>query len=622
MTWTLPIGARYAGGGTHFRVWAPKATRVAVVLFDGPAPGDAHALAPEGDGYFAGFVEGVEPGTDYMYRLDGGATRPDPASRFQPAGPHGPSRVVDPSAFSWGDAGWRGVPLEELVIYELHVGTFSAEGTFDGVITRLPQLRELGVTAIEIMPVAECPGRRNWGYDGVNLFAVEEAYGGPEGLRRLVDAAHREGLAVLLDVVYNHLGPDGNYLREFSDSYFNARHPTPWGDALNFDDDASAPVRAYFVANACFWAHEFHMDGLRLDATPQIIDESQTHILAELATTVRATLPAERHFVIIAENDHNEPEVVRAAEQGGWGLDGVWADDFHHQLRVLLTGSRQSYYSNYTGAAEDLAATIRQGWFYTGQHFATWNKARGAPADEIAPQRFVYCLENHDQVGNRAFGERLEHLVGLEVFRAASTLLLLCPQTPLIWMGQEWAATSPFQFFTDFNEELGRLVTAGRQAEFAGFHDFLAVEVPGPQFEATFERSKLNWEEREREPHGGVLRLYQDLLRLRREQPALRERGREAYRVEVVGERALALRREGGRADETLLALFNFGERLVVELSVEATRPPAGHGWHVVLDSEDVRYGGRGAIGSATNGALALEGPRAIVLRSTLRAER
>jgi maltooligosyltrehalose trehalohydrolase len=621
MTWQLSIGASYQGPGTRFRVWAPRADQVVVVLFDGNTLGDSFSLQAEGGGYFSGVGEGVEPGTRYMYRLDGGPPRPDPAARFQPLGPHGPSEVVDPCAFTWTDADWRGLPLEDLIIYELHVGTFTPEGSFEAAIAKLPYLRELGISAIELMPVADFPGRRNWGYDAVNLYAPEEAYGGPEGLRRLVDAAHCEGLAVLLDVVYNHFGPDGNYLRDFSEHYFTSHHPTPWGDALNFDDDDCEPVREYVVNNACYWAHEFHIDGLRLDATPQIIDESPTHILSELAATVRASLPAERHFVVIAENDLNEPLVVTPAAQGGWGLDGVWADDFHHQLRVTLTGLQDHYYANYRGLIDDLVTTIRQGWFYTGQHFASWDKLRGAPADTIWPPRLVYCIENHDQVGNRPLGERLEHMISPELFRAASALLLLLPVTPLIWQGQEWAASSPFQFFTDFEVELGRLVTAGRREEFAAFIAACGEDVPDPQDEATFLRSKLRWDEREHEPHAGVLRLYQDLLRLRREHPALRSRDRAACAVQPLGEKALILRRESGPASEALLALVNLGERFDVDLLAKpATQPPAGYAWDVLMASEDARYGGRGTTAMAHEACgwaqLELSGPGVVLLRA------
>jgi maltooligosyltrehalose trehalohydrolase len=354
MDWILPIGAHVEAAGTRFRVWAPAARSVEVVLYAGDAPERRATMAPEADGYFARFLEGVGAGARYMYSLDGGEPRPDPATRLQPLGVHGPSEVVDPRAHRWSATGWRGRPLEELVIYELHVGTATPEGTFDALIGRLDAIRELGATAIELMPVAAFPGARGWGYDGVNLFAPHAAYGGPAGLRRLVDAAHARGLAVLLDVVYNHFGPDGNYLRAFSPSYFTDRHHTPWGEAINVDGPDARPVRDFFINNALSWAHEYQIDGLRLDATHAIIDDGPRHLLAELADAVRASLPA-RQFLLIAENDKNDPGIVRA---DGWNLDGVWADDFHHQLRVALTGEQDGYYGNYSGSVEDLAATL------------------------------------------------------------------------------------------------------------------------------------------------------------------------------------------------------------------------------------------------------------------------
>jgi len=609
--WTMPIGAQPDGAGTRFRIWAPRARRVEVLLM-GPGDPVAHELAPERDGYFAGHIGGVRPGARYMYRLDGGDPRPDPASRFQPEGVHGPSEVIDP-AFAWSDAGWSGLPLEELVVYELHVGAATPAGTFAALIDRLDDIRALGATAIELMPVADFPGGRNWGYDGVSLFAPARAYGRPDDLRRLVDAAHARGLAVILDVVYNHLGPDGNYLREFSPDYFTDRHKTPWGDALNFDGPSSGPVRAFFAANACYWAHEYHLDGLRLDATHAILDDSPTHILAEIAARVKGSLPDGRRFLLIAENENNDPNIVRPPA-AGWGLDAVWADDFHHQVRVALTGEQEGYYEDYSGSAADLAATLRQGWFYTGQRSRHLGVARGAPADDLPPPAFVYCIQNHDQVGNRALGDRLNHAVGLDAYRAASALLLLSPHTPLLWMGQEWAATSPFLYFTDHSPELGRLVTEGRRAEFARFSAFSRQEVPDPQAEETFLRSKLRWEERESEPHAGVLRLYRDLLALRRRHPALQARGRDAFQALAIGDAAVALRRHGPHPSDVALALVNLRGRLELDLGRQpATAPPDGRRWSVELSSEDERYGGAG--GARLTGELvSFAGPAALLL--------
>jgi maltooligosyltrehalose trehalohydrolase len=524
--------------------------------------------------------------------------------------------VVAPALFAWSDAAWRGLPIEQLVIYELHVGAATPEGTFDALIPRLDDLLALGVTAIELMPVADFPGERNWGYDGVCLFAPARAYGGPEGLRRLVDAAHARGLAVLLDVVYNHLGPDGNYLRDFSRDYFTARHHTPWGDAINVDGPNSRPVRDFFIGNALHWAHEYHLDGLRLDATHAILDDSPVHLIAELAATVRASLPPGRHFVVIAENEEKNPGLLRPLDQAApplsddpapvanWGLDAVWADDFHHQVRVALTGERDGYYAGYTGSAEDLALTIKQGWHYQsakGPHPAT-------PAEDIAPPHFIYCIQNHDQVGNRALGERLSHDVALTAYRAASALLLLCPQTPLLWMGQEWAASTPFLFFTDHTPELGRLVTEGRRKEFAAFTAFSGATVPDPQARESFERSKLRWEERELQPHQGVLELYKDLLALRRTHPALQERSRSSFTVTPVGAGAVLLRRSAPTG-ETLMLAVSLKGGVQIDLG-----PATGGGWRPLLDSEAADYGGAGEPAPIDGEVLHLVGPRAVAL--------
>ncbi|NJM06543.1 malto-oligosyltrehalose trehalohydrolase [Candidatus Gracilibacteria bacterium] len=618
MSWTLPIGAQPLSNGVFFRVWAANARRVEVVHYEGDRPSAAYILAAEGDGYFSANINALAVGARYMYRLDGGTPRPDPAARFQPEGVHSPSLVVDPQAFAWSDSDWCGVALDELVVYELHVGTASEAGTFDALIPQLDAIRDLGATAIELMPLADFPGTRNWGYDGVALYAPARCYGTPDDLRRLVDAAHARGLAVLLDVVYNHLGPDGNYLREFSRDYFTERHHTPWGAALNIDGPNSRPVRDFFINNALYWAHEFHIDGLRLDATHAIIDDSPRHLLAEMAATVRASLPPERNFLCIAENEHNDPAIVRPlatatqpvdddpATALAWGLDGVWADDFHHQVRVALTGERDGYYADYTGTAADLAATIRQGWFYQGQEMPHQQRARGAVADDVEPPHFVYCIQNHDQVGNRARGERLHHDIDLDAYRAASALLLLVPHTPLLWMGQEWAASTPFQFFTDHNPELGRLVTEGRRREFAAFTAFSGETVPDPQLEATFLRAKLRWQERDAEPHRSVLTLYRDLLKLRRTHPALRERSRDSFVASAIGDKVLLLQRHAP-ASEVLLLVINLGGACSVDLAPHTTEIK------LLLDSEDKRYGGHGAL-NVSGSNLALDGPRALVL--------
>ena len=614
--WTLDIGAQPDSDDTRFRVWATNRQRVEVVFFqeDGAGAIRIEELKPESDapGYFSGHIKGILPGARYKYRLDSDLAFPDPASRSQPDSVHGPSQVVDLAAFAWTDAGWRGVPFADLAIYELHVGAATPEGTFDALIGHLDAIQALGATAIELMPVADFPGERNWGYDGVCLFAPARAYGGAEGLLRLVDAAHARGLGVILDVVYNHLGPDGNYLRQFSPAYFTDRHKTAWGDALNFDGPNSAPVRAFFLANACSWAHEYHLDGLRLDATHAILDDSPTHIVAEIASCVRDVLPAGRHFVLIAENENNDPWLVRPPANGGFGLDAVWADDFHHQVRVALAGDRDGYYQDYSGSVADLATTLRQGWFYTGQRSPYLARPRGAPADDVPPPQFVYCIQNHDQIGNRALGDRLNHNISPEAYRAASALLLLSPYTPLLFMGQEWGATTPFLYFTDHDAELGRLVTEGRRAEFAGFTAFTSTEVPDPQDRATFLRSKLRWEERDAEPHAGLLRLYHELLDLRRRLA----RDRESFAVTALSEAALALRWADSAGATPLLLVVNLRGVLSLNLADRPeTAAPTGQHWSLVFSSQDARYGGRPTDCRLEHGQLVtIDGPAALLL--------
>ena len=583
------VGARPDRDGTRFRVWAPAARRVTVEVVPTDRDPIRVPLVPEADGYFAGHVPGIHPGDRYRYHLDDRDGLPDPASRYQPEGVHGPSEVIDPTAFAWTDNGWEGVEPEDLVIYELHVGTFSPAGTFDGVRERLSYLADLGVTAIELMPVADFPGDRGWGYDGVSPFAPARCYGRPDDLRRLVDQAHRVGLAVILDVVYNHLGPDGNYLGAYSPHYFTDRHKTPWGAAVNFDGEHSRPVRDFFIQNAVHWVREYHLDGLRLDATHAIIDHSPRHFLAELTDTVREAVP-DRRILLIAEDHRNLAQMARPAAAGGWGLDAVWADGFHHQLRRLLAGDSEGYFGDYTGTPRDLAATVRQGWFYTGQFSAHLGEARGTDPTGLPPRAFVHCLQNHDQIGNRALGDRLNQAIDPAAFRAATALLLCSPATPLLFQGQEWAAGTPFCYFTDHNEELGRLVTAGRREEFKYFRAFADPAardaIPDPQSLATFEQSKLNWDELGREPHAGVLRLHQALVRLRRTDPALRRNDRTGFTIGGAGANTVLMRYDGRRGAELLVvAYFGTGSRTV---PIGPADGPAA--WEPVLTTEDPAF--------------------------------
>lgn len=509
----LPLGALPTDDGVHFRVWAPDAETITLVLDD--ASERTLPLDPHDHGYFECTVEGLAPDALYRYRIDGEGPFPDPASRFQPEGVHGPSMVVDPTAFEWQDHEWQPPSREELVFYELHIGTFSATGTYAGVQQRLAYLKDLGVTAIELMPVADFPGQRNWGYDPAAFYAPSRAYGTPYGLRALVDAAHREGLAVFLDVIYNHLGPDGAYVAAFA-PMFTEGHQTPWGPAINLDDTYSEGVRHFFIDNAIHWLREYHLDGLRLDATHALKDDSETHFLAELRDRVHAEVDGPRR-TLIAEDPRNINTFLTPRSTGGYGLDGIWTDDFHHQVRHMTAGDAHDYFANYAGhRAPELATTIRDGWFYQGQPGAATGEPFGTDPSDVAPDQCVVCIQNHDQIGNRPLGNRLTDDVSLAVYRAASALLLFAPETPLLFMGQEWAASTPFLFFTDHHDELGEQVRTGRREEFSHLADFDGT-IPDPQAQDTFERSKLKWDECEANRHQRTLALYRDLLALRPE---------------------------------------------------------------------------------------------------------
>ncbi len=574
-------GADVVDDGVRYRTWAPRKGEVSAVIFDQPGAVVRDVrLTESSDGYFSGIDKEGRAGDLYKYRFDG-HDRPDPASRFNPEGVHGPARVIDPRDYEWQDARWRCPPLSELILYELHVGTFTMEGTFRAAIEKLDHLAELGVNAIELMPLADFPGARNWGYDGVLLYAPARAYGSPNELRGLVDAAHARGLAVILDVVYNHLGPDGNYLGTYSGDYFNLAHKTPWGDAFNFE---LGPVRQFFLENPEYWRREFHFDGFRLDATHAIPDSSPKHFLAEVAERVHSL----GGFVTI-EDERNEPQMLLPPERGGMGIDASWADDFHHVVRVMVTGTREGYYRAYGGTPEELAATLRDGWLLHGAARERSITKRPNECAELSPEQFVFCIMNHDQIGNEAFGRRLNERVSAATYRAVSALLCLVPYTPLLFMGQEWAASSPFQFFTDHEPELGRRITAGRREEFRGFKEFrdpeTRAQIPDPQAESTFLRSKLRWEEVTAEAHCGTMRLYRELLRLRRTLPALQDRRRKDWRVELlVGG---IIRIEFGLTSSEARSLV-----LADLLGAGAIPPPEAGEWKLLLSTNEKRFGG------------------------------
>ncbi|HEX7167845.1 MAG TPA: malto-oligosyltrehalose trehalohydrolase [Acidimicrobiales bacterium] len=504
-----------------FRVWAPKAATGVDVLLrdggddDGGGGGRRVAMEDAGGGWWQADVGDAGPGTRYSFSIDGGPGRPDPRSMSQPDGIDGPSEVVDHGAFEWTDDGWRGVPLASSVVYELHVGTFTPEGTFVAAIEKLPHLASLGVDVVELLPVAEFSGDRGWGYDGVDLFAPHHAYGGPDGLKRFVDAAHEAGIAVVIDVVYNHLGPAGNYLSEFG-PYFTDKYATPWGLAVNVDAAGSDEPRRFFVDNALMWLRDYHADGLRLDAVHAIVDMSAVHLLEQIGLEVEALeVELGRDLFLIAETDLNDPRIVSRREVGGYGIDAQWNDDFHHCLHTILTGERAGYYESF-GSIQQLATAYTRGFVFAGEHDAHRGRRHGRAPVGIPAWRFLGYLQNHDQVGNRAKGERSSHLLSTDQLRLAAALVLTSPFVPMLFMGEEWGATSPFQYFTDHPDpDLGRAVSEGRRSEFSYF-GWAPEDVPDPQDPATFERSKLRWEEREDEPHASLLAWHRELIALRR----------------------------------------------------------------------------------------------------------
>jgi maltooligosyltrehalose trehalohydrolase len=612
----LPVGAEATPEGVHFRVWAPSRQRVEVVFEESSSEEWAvdFELAPEKDGYFSGLVKGTGAGALYKYRLDGGDAFPDPASRFQPQGPHGPSQVTAPSTFQWTDAGWPGAGREGQVIYEMHIGTFTPEGTWEAAARQLPELAELGITVVEVMPVAEFPGRFGWGYDGVDLFAPYHLYGEPDDFRRFVDQAHAAGIAVILDVVYNHLGPDGNYLKQLSGSYFTDRYENDWGEAINFDGEGAGPVRELYVANAGYWIAEFHLDGLRLDATQDVKDASQEHILAAVGRRAREAA-GQRSIFLVAENEPQETKLVRPPEEGGYGLDALWNDDFHHSAQVALTGRNEAYYTDYKGSPQEMISLSKYGYLYQGQRYSWQEQRRGAAGLGLPASAFVSFLQNHDQVANSARGERCHQLSSPGRFRALTAFLLLGPGTPMLFQGQEFCASSPFLYFADHNPELAAAVRQGRLEFLAQFPSLALPEtqrqVPDPESPATFERCKLDLAERER--HAPCYALHRDLLRLRREDPVFREGRLDGA---VLGPEAFVIRFFGEDGGDRLL-LVNLGVDLDLEPVPEPLLAPlAGLRWEVLWSSEDPRYGGGGAPPPEDEeGCWRLPGQAAVVMR-------
>jgi maltooligosyltrehalose trehalohydrolase len=586
MRTAVTLGANYLGRDRcHFLVWAPLAHQVEV-HFVGPDD-RLIPLLPQERGYHQAVVDGVKPGSLYFYRLNGDLDRPDPASRQQPQDVHGPSQVVDP-AFAWEDQGRFGLPLQDFIVYELHVGTFTPAGTFDAVIPHLADLKELGVTAVEIMPVAQFPGSRNWGYDGVFPFAVQQSYGGPQGLKRLVNACHREGLAVVLDVVYNHLGPEGNYLRDFG-PYFTKRCQTPWGEALNFDGPHSEEVRRFFIENALQWVSDYHFDALRLDAVDRIADQSAQPFLARLAQAVHTRAKdLNRQIFLMAESDLNDARFIRSREQGGFELDVHWNDDFHHALHHLLTGETNGYYQDFNSVGH-LAKAFTDGFVYTGEYSLYRERCRGSASRDIPASRFLVFAQNHDQVGNRLQGERLSALVSFDALKLAAAAVILSPNIPLLFMGEEYGETAPFQYFVSHGDaDLIEAVRHGRQAEFAGF--VWEAEPPDPQGIETFRRAKLNGKLRQGGNHRVLYEFYRELICLRRERPALAALNKDNLAaVSFEPDRVLLVRRWAG--ENQICTIFHFGKSPVTR---ELPLPPGL--WRKLLDSGEERCYGAGSI--------------------------
>ncbi len=615
----LPVGAELRrGGGVHFRLWAPACCEV-LVEFEGH---ESRALLPEPDGYFSGLSEVARAGWRYRFRLDDLAeSLPDPASRFQPAGPHGWSEIVDPANFAWQDHAWRGLPRERLVIYEMHIGSFTPEGDWTGAAKQLPALAELGITCIELMPVAEFSGRFGWGYDGVNLFAPTRLYGRPDDFRAFVDSAHCLGMAVILDVVYNHLGPEGNYLRSFSADYFTNRYENEWGEALNFDGLNAGPVREFFIANAGYWIDEYHLDGLRLDATQQIFDASADHVLAAIVRRVREAAGPRRTF-IVGENEPQHARLLLPPQQGGYGFDALWNDDFHHSATVALTKRQEAYYSDYQGHAKEFVAAATSGFLFQGQYSQWQHQPRGTPTLGLPAELFVVFLQNHDQIANSATGARGASLTSPGAWRALTCFMLLMPGIPMLFQGQEFAASTPFLYFADHAGALALDVAKGRRKFLSQFPSLASIAAQerfdNPADADTFQRSQLDHGERAR--HAEAYALHRDLLALRRDDPTLGDR---SYRVEgaVLTDEAWLLRYIVSGGQDRLL-IVNLGLDLALTFIAEPLlAPPVGRGWRLLWSSEDPRYGGSGVPLPTEEGMWRVPGRSALLLAAEPNSE-
>ncbi len=622
-----PIGAEIVSENeTHFRVWAPKANVLEVVLessADGRAERTLHSLAREQDGYFSGTVR-CGAGTHYRFRLNGSEDfHPDPASRFQPEGPHGSSCVVDPFAFKWTDANWRGMKLTGQVIYEFHVGTFTPDGTWRAAVEKLDLLKSDGITLLEMMPIADFPGRFGWGYDGVNLFAPSHLYGTPEDLRAFIDRAHALGLGVILDVVYNHFGPDGNYLGVYSDDYMNRERENDWGESINFDGKNCGPVREFFITNGRYWIEEFHFDGFRFDATQSIFDNSQEYIVGAIGRAAREAA-GKRPILLFAENELQRAKLIRTRKQGGDDLDGVWNDDWHHAATVALTGRNEAYYSDYLGCPQEFIAAAKYGYLYQGQPYSWQEAPRGHPSLDLKPEAFVSFLENHDQVSNSATGNRLRLQTSPGRYRAMTALLLLGPWTPLLFQGEEFGASSPFLYFSEVGDEkLREAVKKGRFEFLAQFPSAASEDVQAtlavPYEIETFRRCKLDWSEREK--NGALSNLHRDLIKLRREDSRLCRQSKGGIDGAVLRSESFVLRYFGEANDDRLLVV-NLGSREeLTPVPEPLLAPPADCTWEILWTSESRRYGGPGVVNIDPDEKWVLPAESALVFRPRRRTQ-
>ncbi len=613
-----PVGAEpQPDGGVHFRVWASNAISVRVALEESTAPAQTVVLLPDTDGYFAGLAKSASVGTRYRFELDQGGERyPDPASRFQPDGPHGASQVIDPSAYNWTDQAWEGVCLEGQILYEMHIGTFTREGTWEAAQSQLQELASVGITVVEVMPIADFPGRFGWGYDGVGLFAPTWLYGVPDQFRDFVNEAHRVGIGVILDVVYNHFGPDGNYWGSLASDYFSTIQ-TDWGQAINFDGPNSKQVREFFKVNAQYWIDEFHLDGLRLDATQDIHDSSHPHIIQEIAQSARDAA-GKRQIILIAENEPQQTDLVRSPAEGGLGLDALWNDDFHHSAIVALTGRNEAYYSDYMGAPQEFVSAVKYGYLYQGQWYSWQGQRRGTPGSDIKPASFVTFIQNHDQIANTARGERPNVLATAGKYKAMTALLLLAPGTPMLFQGQEFAATTPFLYFCDHRAELSKMVREGRTQFLAQFRSLALPEMQhvfgDPGNPSTFEKSKLDFSERQKNHE--MYCLHKDLMALRKQDPVFKTQKWGAIDGAVTGPNSFLLRYSGGANGDRLLLINLSRDHHLNPAPEPLLAPPLDCRWKVIWSSEDPKYGGYGTYPPDTKDNWRLPGYSAVVLAS------